>query len=109
MNVLIENQKLNYFFDSFFKNNPIENDVFIIEANEKYFFFEHDTVIDIIKKSTQEYQEYIKRQLLFYNYLNQDLRICLIQIASDYIRRLVGTHKKTDCKILSLQSVIHCD
>lgn len=109
MNVLIEKQKLNYFFDSFFKNHPIENDVFIIEANEKYFFFEHDTVIDIIKKSTQEYQEYIKRQLLFYNYLNQDLRICLIQIASDYIRRLLETHKKTDCKILSLQSVIHCD
>ena len=38
MNVLIENQKSNYFFDSFFKNHPIENDIFVIEANEKYFF-----------------------------------------------------------------------
>ncbi|MEC3195729.1 hypothetical protein P9Z84_23985 [Bacillus cereus] len=109
MNVLIENQKLNYFFDSFFKNHPIENDVFVIEANEKYFFFEHDTVIDMIKNFSQKDQVYIKRQLLFYNYLNQDLRICLIQIASDYIRRLVGNHKKMECKILPLHSIIHCN
>lgn len=109
MNVLIESQKLNCFFDSFFKNHPIENDVFVIEANEKYFFFEHDTVIDMIKNFTQKDQVYIKRQLLFYNYLNQDLRICLIQIASDYIRRLIGKHKKMDCKILPLQSIIHCN
>ncbi|WP_242321061.1 hypothetical protein [Bacillus cereus group sp. BfR-BA-01312] len=109
MNVLIENQKLNYFFDSFFKNHPIENDVFVIEANEKYFFFEHDTVIDMIKNFTQKDQVYIKRQLLFYNYLNHDLRICLIQIASDYIRRLIGKHRKTDCKVLPLQSVIQCN
>ncbi|MEB8713894.1 hypothetical protein GH876_29490 [Bacillus thuringiensis] len=109
MNVLIENQKLKGFFDSFFKNNPIENDVFVIEANEKYFFFEHDTVIDMIKNFSQKDQVYIKRQLLFYNYLNQDLRICLIQIASDYIRRLVGNHKKMECKIPPLHSIIHCN
>ncbi|PFA00666.1 hypothetical protein CN375_04250 [Bacillus cereus] len=100
MNVLIENQKSNYFFDSFFKNHPIENDVFVIEANGKYFIFEHDTVIDMIKNFAQKDQDYIRRQLQLYNYLNQDLRICLMQIASDYIRRLIGKHKKTDCKIL---------
>ncbi|HFK1685150.1 TPA: hypothetical protein ACGXND_005117 [Bacillus tropicus] len=109
MNVLIENQKSNYFFDSFFKNHPIENDVFVIEANERYFFFEHDTVIDMIKNFTKEDQDYIRRQLLLYNYLNQDLRICLMQIASDYIRRLVGRYEKMDCKILPLQSIIHCN
>ncbi|WP_166695662.1 hypothetical protein [Bacillus cereus] len=108
MNILIENQKPNYFFDSFFKNHPIENDVFVIEANEKYFIFEHDTVIDMIKNFAQKDQDYIRRQLQLYNYLNQDLRICLMQIASDYIRRLIGKHKKTDCKILPSQSVLAC-
>ncbi|MEB9828517.1 hypothetical protein CN513_20655 [Bacillus cereus] len=109
MNALIENQNSNYFFDLFFKNHPIENDVFVIEANDKYFFFEHDTVIDMIKSFAPKDQDYIRRQLQLYNYLNQDLRICLMQIASDYIRRLIGNHKKTDCKILPLQSVIHCN
>lgn len=109
MDVLIENKKLNCFFDSFFKNHPIENDVFVIEANEKYFFFEHDTVIDMIKNFAQKDQDYIRRQLQLYNYLNQDLRICLKQIASDYIRRLVGNHTKMECKILPLHSIIHCN
>ncbi|EJP83482.1 MULTISPECIES: hypothetical protein [Bacillus cereus group] len=109
MNIVNENQKSNYFFDSFFENHPIENNLFVIEANEKYFFFEHDTVIDMIKNFAQKDQDYIRRQLQLYNYLNQDLRICLMQIASDYIRRLIGKNKKTDCKILPLQSVIHCN
>lgn len=109
MSIVKEKQKPISFFDLFFKNHPIENDVFVIEANEKYFIFEHDTVIDMIKNFTQKDQDYIRRQLQLYNYLNQDLRICLMQIASDYIRRLIGKHKKTDCKILPLQSVIHCN
>ncbi|UYX55891.1 hypothetical protein M3Y14_32185 (plasmid) [Bacillus thuringiensis] len=108
MSIVKENQIPIPFFDLFFKNHPIENDVFVIEANEKYFIFEHDTVIDMIKNSTQKDQDYIRRQLQLYNYLNQDLRICLMQIASDYIRRLIGRHRKTDCKILPLQSVINC-
>ncbi|HDR7544703.1 hypothetical protein [Bacillus sp. CH_442] len=83
MNIVKEDQKSHYFFDSFFKNHPIENDIFVIEANEKYFFFEHDTVIDMIKNFTKEDQ--------------------------DYIRRLVGRYKKGDCKILPLQSIIHCN
>lgn len=109
MNSVKDNQKSLSFFDLFFENHPIENDVFVIEANERYFFFEHDTIIDMIKNFTKEDQEYIRRQLLLYNYLNQDLRICLMQIASDYIRRLVGRYKKMDCKILPLQSIIHCN
>lgn len=102
MSIVKESQKTISFFDLFFKSHPIENDVFIIEANEKYFFFEHDTVIDMIGNFAQKDQDYIRRQLQLYNYLNQDLRICLMQIASDYIRRLIGSHKKTDCKILTL-------
>ncbi|MGE6592314.1 hypothetical protein ACQKFU_22635 [Bacillus mycoides] len=109
MSIVKENQLPISFFDLFFKNHPIENDVFVIEANEKYFIFEHDTVIDMIKNFTQKDQDYLRRQLQLYNYLNQDLSICLMQIASDYIRRLIGNHKKTDCKILPLQSVIHCN
>ncbi len=38
MNALKENKKQVSFFESFFKNHPIKNDVFVIEANEKYFF-----------------------------------------------------------------------
>ncbi|MGH0945262.1 hypothetical protein ACQVTS_29875 [Bacillus mycoides] len=109
MNIVKENQRPLSFFDLFFKNHPIENDVFVIEANEKYFFFEHDAVIDMINNFTQKDQDYIRRQLQLYNYLNQDLRICLMQIASDYIRRLIGKHKKMDCKILPLQSIINCN
>lgn len=109
MNIVKENQKPISFFDLFFKSHPIENDVFVIEANEKYFFFEHDTVIDMNKNCTQKEQDYIRRQLQLYNYLNQDLRICLMQIASDYIRRLIGKHKKMDCKNLPLQSIINCN
>ncbi|QWH15627.1 hypothetical protein EXW38_31110 (plasmid) [Bacillus mycoides] len=109
MNIVKENQKSSYFFDLFSKNHPIENDVFVIEANKKYFFFEYDTVIDMINNFTQKNQDYIRRQLQLYNNLNQDLTICLMQIASDYIRRLIGKHKKTDCKILPLQSIINCN
>ncbi|PGL80840.1 hypothetical protein CN931_18440 [Bacillus sp. AFS054943] len=104
MSIVIENQKPISFFDLFFKNHPTENDVFVIEANEKYFIFEHDTVIDMIKNFAQKDQDYIRRQLQLYNYLNQDLRICLMQIASDYIRRLIGDHYKKECKILPLHS-----
>ncbi|MGN4506457.1 hypothetical protein [Bacillus cereus group sp. MYBK58-1] len=109
MSIVKESQNTISFFDLFFKNHPIENDVFVIEANEKYFIFEHDTVIHMIKNFTQKDQDYIRRQLQIHNYLNQDLRICLMQIASDYIRRLIGNHNKMDCKILPLQSIYNCN
>lgn len=105
MNIVKENQKSHYFFDSFFKKHPIKNDIFIIEANGKHFIFENDTVIDMIKHFNQKQQDYIRRQLQLYNYLNQDLSICLIQIACDYVRTLVREHEKEDCKILPLQSI----
>ncbi|PGE16315.1 hypothetical protein COM64_20370 [Bacillus toyonensis] len=89
MNALKENKKQVSFFELFFKNHPIKNDLFIIEANEKYFFFEYETVISIIEDFSPKQQEYIKRQLRLYNYLNQDLSVCLVQIAADYVRRLI--------------------
>ncbi|UOB61126.1 hypothetical protein, partial [Bacillus thuringiensis] len=82
-----------------------KNDVFVIEANEKYFFFEYDTVISMINNFSQKEQDYIRRQLQLYNYLRQDLSICLMQIATDYVRRLIGEHKKTECRILPLHSI----
>ncbi|MGE7869303.1 hypothetical protein ACQKNO_24565 [Bacillus paramycoides] len=109
MNIVKENKNYNSFFELFFENHPVKNDVFVIEANDKYFFFENATVIDMIKNFNIEHQEHIKRQLQFYTYLNQDLTVCLVQIASDYIRRLIGNHKKMDCKILPLQSIINCN
>ncbi|WP_430530744.1 hypothetical protein [Bacillus cereus] len=105
MNALKENKKQVSFFELFFKNHPIKNDVFIIEANEKYFFFEYETVISMINNFNQKEQDYIKRQLQLYNYLRQDLSICLMQIATDYVRRLIGEHKKIECRILPLHSI----
>ncbi|MEB9506431.1 hypothetical protein P4J13_21085 [Bacillus anthracis] len=105
MNAIKDKEKLTTFFESFFKKHPIENDIFIIEANGKHFIFENDTVIDMIKHFDQKQQDYIRRQLQLYNYLNQDLSICLIQIACDYVRTLVREHEKEDCKILPLQSI----
>ncbi|MGS0534398.1 hypothetical protein ACU80C_32030 (plasmid) [Bacillus mycoides] len=105
MNALKENKSQVSFFELFFKNHPIKNDVFVIEANEKYFFFEYETVISMIEAFSPKQQEYIKRQLRLYNYLNQDLSVCLVQIASDYVRRLVGEHKKMECRILPLHSI----
>ncbi|NWK72644.1 hypothetical protein HWX41_27370 [Bacillus paramycoides] len=105
MNVAKENNNPVSFFDIFFENHPVKNDVFVIEANDRCFFFEYDTVIDMIKKFSPKQQDYIRRQLQLYNYLNQDLTICLMQIASDYIRSLVGKHNKIECKILPLHSI----
>lgn len=105
MNVITKVKTLTLFFENFFSTNSIENDVFIIEANEKYFFFETKTVIDMIKNFSLKQQEYIKRQLQFYKYLNQDLTICLKYIASDYVRGLFGKDKKIECKILPLHSI----
>ncbi|MBU4642495.1 hypothetical protein [Bacillus toyonensis] len=105
MNVITEKQTLTPFFEHFFSEHPIENDVFVIEAKEKYFIFETDNVIDMIKNFSPEHQEHIKRQLQFYNFLNQDLTVCLVQIASDYIRQLIGNHNKMECKILPLHSI----
>ncbi|MBH0357712.1 hypothetical protein U9R71_26220 [Bacillus toyonensis] len=104
MNAIKENKKQNPFFQLFFKNHPIKNDVFVIEANEKYFIFEYDTVINMINNFSQKEQDYIRRQLQLYNYLNQDLSICLMQIASDYVRKSIGVHYKKECKILPLHS-----
>lgn len=107
MNVAKENKNSFSFFDIFFENHPVKNDVFVIEANYRYFFFEYNTVIDMIKKFSPKQQDYIRRQLQLYNHLNQDLTIYLMQIASDYIRRLVGNHKKMECKILLSHSIIN--
>ncbi len=63
MSIVKENQKPISFFNLFFEKHPIKNDVFVIEANEKYFFFEYDTVIDMIENFTQKDQDYIRRQL----------------------------------------------
>ncbi|PEO25790.1 hypothetical protein [Bacillus toyonensis] len=105
MNALKENKSQVSFFKLFFKNHPIKNDVFVIEANEKHFFFEYETVINMIEDFSPKQQEYIKRQLRLYNNLNQDLSVCLVQIASDYVRRLIGEHKKIECRILPLHSI----
>ncbi|PFA58589.1 hypothetical protein [Bacillus sp. AFS015896] len=107
MNVAKENKNPVSFFDIFFENHPVKNDVFVIEANDRYFFFEYNTVIDMIKKFSPKQQEYIRRQLQLYNNLNQDLTIYLMQIASDYIRRLIGKHKKMECKILLSHTIIN--
>ncbi|MDX5746201.1 hypothetical protein SIM20_24020 [Bacillus cereus group sp. BfR-BA-02570] len=105
MNALKENNKQVSFFESFFKNHPIKNDVFVIEACNKYFIFEYETVINMIEDFSSNQQDYIRRQLRLYNYLNQDLTVCLIQIASDYVRRLIGEQKKIECRILPLHSI----
>ncbi|HDR7495142.1 TPA: hypothetical protein QCX40_005893 [Bacillus cereus] len=107
MNALKENKNQNLFFQLFFENHPIKNDVFVIEANEKYFIFEYDTVINMINNFSQKQQDYIRRQLQLYNYLNQDLSICLMQVASDYVRRSIGDHYKKECKILPLHSFLN--
>ncbi|PEF45175.1 hypothetical protein CON22_18000 [Bacillus cereus] len=107
MYITNENRTLTPFFEHFFNEHPIENDVFIIEANRKYFFFETDTVIALIKNFSIKQQEYIKRQLQIYNYLNQDLRICLEQVANDYVRGLFEVNKKIECKILPLHSIFN--
>ncbi|TKH09034.1 hypothetical protein FC694_28620 [Bacillus wiedmannii] len=104
MNALKENKKQISFFKLFFKNNPINNDVFVIEVSDKYFIFEYETVISMIEDFSPKQQENIRRQLRLYNSLNQDLTVCLIQIASDYVRRLIGEHKKIECRILPLHS-----
>ncbi|MEK4646317.1 hypothetical protein [Bacillus sp. PK30] len=107
MNALKENKKQVSFFESFFKNHPIKNDVFVIEASDKYFIFEYETVISMIEDFPPNQQEYIRRQLQLYNYLNQDFTVCLIHIASDYVRRVVGEHKKMECRILPLHSIFN--
>lgn len=107
MNALKENKKQISFFELFFKNHPIKNDVFVIEVSDKYFIFEYETVISMIENFSPNQQEYIRRQLRLYNYLNQDLSVCLVQIASDYVRRLIGEHKKMECRILPLHSIFN--
>ncbi|MGG0728019.1 hypothetical protein [Bacillus paramycoides] len=104
---LVHNETHPTFFEQFSFENPVQNDVFIIEANKKYFFFEYDAVIDMIKKSKTKQQEYVKRQLQIYHYLSQDLRTCLQEIATDYIRRIFGENKKMECKVVPSHSTQH--
>lgn len=96
MHVTANNHTITPFFERFFHEHPIENDVFVIEVAGKYFIFETDTVINMIINFSIKKQESIKRQLQIYNYLNQDLRICLTQIANDYIRELFEESKKIE-------------
>lgn len=104
---LVHNDTKPTFFEQFFFENPIQNDVFIIEVNKKHFFFEYDAVIDMIKKLNSKQQEYVKRQLQNYRYLSQDLRTCLQEIATDYIRRIFGENPKMECKVVSSHSTQH--
>ncbi|MFE9077911.1 hypothetical protein [Bacillus mobilis] len=101
---LVHNETELTFFERFFFENPVQNDVFIIEANKKYFFFEYDAVIDMIKKSSTKQQEYFKRQLQIYRYLSQDLRTCLQEVATDYIRRIFGENKKMEYRVVPSHS-----
>ncbi|GAB6611999.1 MULTISPECIES: hypothetical protein [Bacillus] len=93
---LVHNETQPTFFERFFFENPVQNDVFIIEVNKKHFLFEYDAVIDMIKKSSTKQQEYFKRQLQIYRYLSQDLRTCLQEVATDYIRRIFEENKKIE-------------
>ncbi|MDA2236085.1 hypothetical protein PDM89_24045 [Bacillus cereus] len=93
---LVHNETHPTFFEQFSFENPVQNDVFIIEVNKKHFFFEYDAVIDMIKKLNLKQQEYVKRQLQMYHYLSQDLRTCLQAIATDYIRRIFEENKKIE-------------
>ncbi|PEJ67606.1 hypothetical protein [Bacillus toyonensis] len=104
---LVHNETQPTFFERFFFENPVQNDVFIIEVNKKYFFFEYDAVIDMIKRSNTKQQEYVKRQLQNYHYLSQDLRTCLQEIATDYIRRIFGENPKMECKVVPPHSIQH--
>ncbi|WP_263703956.1 hypothetical protein [Bacillus thuringiensis] len=104
---LVYNETQPTFFERFAFENPVQNDVFIIEVNKKYFFFEYDAVIDIIKRSNTKQQEYVKRQLQNYRYLSQHLRTCLQEIATDYIRRIFGENTKMECKVVPTHSTQH--
>ncbi|WP_329767661.1 hypothetical protein [Bacillus nitratireducens] len=104
---LVHNETQPTFFEQFFFENPVQHDVFIIEANKKHFFFEYDAVIDMIKKSNTKQQEYVKRKLQIYHYLSQDLRTYLQEIATDYIRRIFGENKKMECKVVASHSIQH--
>ncbi|MEG7843779.1 hypothetical protein [Bacillus mobilis] len=101
---LVHNETQPTFFERFFFENPVQNDVFIIEVNKKHFFFEYDAVIDMIKKLNSKQQEYVKRQLQMYHYLSQDLRTCLQAIATDYIRRIFGENKKMEYRVVPSHS-----
>ncbi|TKH09733.1 hypothetical protein FC694_27575 [Bacillus wiedmannii] len=87
-----------------FENFSIKDDILIIEANEKYFIFEYDTVINMIDNFNPKEQDYIRRRLQLYNYLNLDLSICLMQIAANYVGKSIEEHYKKECKILPLHS-----
>ncbi|WP_144655972.1 hypothetical protein [Bacillus tropicus] len=104
---LVHNETHPTFFEQFFFENPVQNGVFIIEVNKKYFFFEYDAVIAMIKTSNSKQQEYVKRQLQMYHYLSKDLRTYLHAIATDYIRRIFEENKKMKCKIGASHSIQH--
>lgn len=75
------------FFNQFFSENTVKNDVFVIEVNQKFFFFESDTVIDMIKKFPLDQQEDIKYQLCLCKFLNRDINTYLEEIATDYVKK----------------------
>ncbi|PDZ04541.1 hypothetical protein COE20_21025 [Bacillus cereus] len=104
---LVHNETQPTFFERFFFENPVQNDVFIIEVNKKHFFFEYDAVIDMIKKSNSKQQEYVKRQLKSYRYLSPDLRTCLQAIATDYIRRIFEENNKMEYRVVPSHSPQH--
>ncbi|AWC31010.1 hypothetical protein R6231_14490 [Bacillus cytotoxicus] len=107
MDTILNKEVSTSFFDQFFSENKVENDVFVISVNKKYFFIESNTVIDMIKKFSPKDQQYIKRHLLLCNLLNRDLSTCLKEIATDYVRTFFGDtdDKKIECKLLPLHSI----
>lgn len=78
------------FFDQFFEEKGVKNDIFVIEVNEKFFFIESDTVIDMIKKFSPKQQTIIERHLRIYDLLNRNINDFLKKIATDYVKKNYG-------------------
>uniref|UniRef100_UPI003F49A3C7 hypothetical protein n=1 Tax=Bacillus multifaciens TaxID=3068506 RepID=UPI003F49A3C7 len=92
MQTMLIKKVTNPFFDEFFSENPVKNDIFVIELNGKFFFFESDNVIEMIKDFSPKEQEYVQRQLTLYVLQKRDINNCLEEIATDYVRRNYGTN-----------------
>ncbi|MGA5675859.1 hypothetical protein CON18_14785 [Bacillus cereus] len=75
------------FFQKFFSEHPIKNDVIVIIFNKKHFIFESENIISMMKQFAPKEREYAKRQLQIYAAQKRNINSCLEEIASDYVRR----------------------
>ncbi|MGN4544838.1 hypothetical protein [Bacillus cereus group sp. MYBK95-2] len=90
MQTMLISTELDPFFQKFFSEHPVKNDVILINFNKKIFVFESENIISMMKQFEPKEREYAKRLLQLYAAQKRDINSCLEEIASDYVRRYYG-------------------